>query len=417
MIEASVIMPCHNRAYDLVRALKAYDEQTTTAFEVIAVDDASTDATYQVLSSYHPASYALRVLRQEQNRGPAAARNEAIAVAQGYILIFVGDDIRPLPDLVQAHLAAHKCRAELTTAILGSVAWPPDLPCNTLMRHIDGVGAQQFSYHYLEDGSEYDFRHFYTSNVSVKSAFLRSLDRWFDTDFHFAGYEDVELAYRLRQRGLRILYSRQPMAYHYHYHTTRTFAVRQYNSGLMSCVLFRKHPRLLSELRTPGWRQLTFLSRLGLWLESPLAVWVDRRVARFLQLETPPPPAPFRGQALPGPDERNATARLELAALRLASFYEWSPNELLDRLYIGLLGYFEKKGILDGTFGRKRYAARIRHFNACRHLLPLLRAHVQAATRAGIPLPSGYDRSLLLSLAADPISAQAMAGSTSNGNS
>ena len=51
----SLVMPCYNRAHDLQRVLQAYDQQTgQPPFEIIAIDDASTDATYQVLSSYQP---------------------------------------------------------------------------------------------------------------------------------------------------------------------------------------------------------------------------------------------------------------------------------------------------------------------------------------------------------------------------
>ncbi len=57
-------------------------------------------------------------------------------------------------------------------AILGLTRWPAGGTLTATMRHVDGIGAQQFSYHYLQDGEVYDFRHFYTSNVSVARAFL-----------------------------------------------------------------------------------------------------------------------------------------------------------------------------------------------------------------------------------------------------
>jgi GT2 family glycosyltransferase len=75
------------------------------------------------------------------------------------------------------------------------------------MKHIDGIGAQQFSYYYMRSGREYDFRHFYTCNISVKTSFFKALpSRWFDPDFYLYGYEDVEVGYRLAQNGMRIVY-------------------------------------------------------------------------------------------------------------------------------------------------------------------------------------------------------------------
>ncbi len=60
MTDLSIIMPCHNRAHELLNVLEAYDTQLgDTNFELIAVDDASTDNTYDLLSGYAPSRYSL----------------------------------------------------------------------------------------------------------------------------------------------------------------------------------------------------------------------------------------------------------------------------------------------------------------------------------------------------------------------
>ncbi len=80
MPSLSIIMPCHNRAHDLIKCLEAYDQQVGAGdFEIIAVDDASSDSTYQVLTSYRPSRYTLRVERLETNQGPAAARTGGLS--------------------------------------------------------------------------------------------------------------------------------------------------------------------------------------------------------------------------------------------------------------------------------------------------------------------------------------------------
>ena len=155
----SVIMPCHNRSFDLLRVLQAYDHQDTDDwFEVIAIDDGSTDQTYQLLLNYHPHCYDLIAEHFTRNQGPAAARNRGIQLARAPLIIFVGDDIYPGESFVSGHITAHKKLPEKTYAILGHTIWARNIPQNTLMTHIDGVGAQQFSYHYLKDGDEYDYR-------------------------------------------------------------------------------------------------------------------------------------------------------------------------------------------------------------------------------------------------------------------
>jgi glycosyltransferase involved in cell wall biosynthesis len=327
----SVIMPCYNRVHDLRRVLEAYDQQDTPhPFELIAIDDASTDDTFSLLTQYHPTRYRLIAERQPHNQGPAAARNRALGMVTSPLVVIVGDDILPEPDFVRRHLEAHQYYPDPKIAILGNVRWPEDMPCNTLMKHIDGIGAQQFGYHYLKNGQEYSSFHFYTANISVKMALMRGVDHWFDTDFSRAAFEDSELSYRLwRQLGMRIKYLASPIGNHYHYHTIWTFAMRQYHVGLMGYVLVRKHPELEFALRGP------IRKVMGYTLRSVLRVG--------------------------GGDSHLA---LENQALQLASDYEWDTHPHLDRLYLRVLDYFYLKGWIDALFGQKPFVTAIHNAHA-----------------------------------------------------
>jgi glycosyltransferase involved in cell wall biosynthesis len=357
----SIIMPCHNRAYDLQRVLAAFDAQDNVApFELVAIDDASDDTTYEILRSYQSVRYTLSAERFERNRGPAAARNRGIQLARSPLVLFVGDDILPEADLVRRHLEAHCRYPAPEVAILGRVTWPDDMPQNTLMRHIDGMGAQQFSYHYLQDGQEYDFRQLYTANVSLKKEVFQRVDHWFDTDFTYAAFEDAELAYRLSKHGLKIIYSSQPVGQHYHYHTVWTFATRQYRCGLMACVFAHKHPEASNFLR---------VTRTKYWI---ILVWLRR-------LEN----TAFR-------DTSAISQYLENHALHLASYYEWSSNHLLDELYLKVLEYFWHKGLIDGVFKSSANIVELRNAYAIYYLVPVLKAFIQRAMQEGVLLPIGY---------------------------
>jgi len=359
----SIIMPCHNRAYDLIRVLSAYDCQNTEArFEIIAVDDGSSDATYQILTTYHPRHFTLRSARLEKSQGSGAARNHAIPLVTSPLILFVGDDIFPEPDLVPGHLESHRRHPDDHVAILGRVAWPSDLPQNSLMTHIDGLGAEQFSYYYLRDGQEYDFRHFYTSNISLKSNLLRQLDYWFDPDFTTYGFEDVELGLRLSRRGLRIIYAKDVVARHYHYHTIWTFATRQYRAGLMAYVFFRKHPGEIRTFKAQYWK---------------LCVCLWQAVAMF--------PAQSPG----------SLDWLEAAALRLSSFCEWMPHPLGDNLYFQVLHYFYYKGLVEGVFGKTFLSPRIHHAHARHALLPALNAFLTENAHREIQFPTGCGLGML----------------------
>ncbi len=362
----SVIMPCHNRAHDLTRVLLAYDAQEGTApFEIVAVDDGSRDATSAVLEAHRPSRYSLRCERLPVGGGPAGARNRALELVRAPLALFVGDDIVPRPDLIARHLAAHAAAPDDGSAVLGRVAWPHDLPRNTLMEHIDGVGAQQFSYHYLRDGEECDYRHFYTSNVSIKTALARSAGARFDTAFPFAAMEDAEFAYRLRAHGLRIRYHADLVAYHYHFHTIWSFADRQYRAGQMAALFATKHPTLATDLRVSQTRLLGVL---------PWAVTVDRA---------------FR--------PRLDAATLERHLLTVCSAYEWAPHPLLDGLYLGALDYYWQKGLIDGVFTGRR-AERVRDAYAATAVAPLLRRFIEHALAVGVPVPIAHPEQLRAAL-------------------
>jgi glycosyltransferase involved in cell wall biosynthesis len=357
MSAISIIMPCFNRAYDLLKVLRAYDCQNgAEPFELIAVDDCSSDATYDVLVSYHPLRYTLRIERLDKNQGQGMARNHAIPLVTSPLLVFVGDDMVPDPDFVQGHLDAHRTRPEKEIAILGRVEWPQDIPRNTLMTHIDGVGAQQFSYYYLRDGQEYDFRHFYTCNISAKSEFIQSLDHWFDSDFYLYGFEDVELGYRLKRRGLHIIYSQKMVVQHYHYYNIWTFARRQRNAGIMATVLLAKHPNLAYFFRGYYYRVLCILKH-------------PRDLFSSFSSET--------------------LEQLEMLACRLSGFYEWDANSLLDRLYIEVLNYFFYDGFIQGLFAGSKLKQRLRLTHARRYLAPSLLSFLKDAECLGIPVPGG----------------------------
>src|SRR5690348_14105465 len=86
----SVIMPAYNAARHLRDAVDSVLGQTLREIELIVVDDASTDATGQILASY--SDPRLRVIRHPHNQGISAARNHAVAAARAELLAFMDAD-------------------------------------------------------------------------------------------------------------------------------------------------------------------------------------------------------------------------------------------------------------------------------------------------------------------------------------
>lgn len=357
MPTVTVIMPCYNRSYDLLQTLQAYERQDTTEpFEIIAIDDGSQDATFEILRNYQPKRFQLIPLQLAENSGPSVARNMGLKHASSPLLIFVGDDIVPDPGLIEGHLRAHRNHPDPTVAILGRVCWAEDLPQNTLMKHIDGPGAQQFSYYYLQDGQEYDYRHFYTANISIARQMFDVIDHWFDDTFVYAAYEDAELAYRLAQQGLRIIYDANIVGRHYHYHSILSFTTRQQRCGSMAWVFEKKNPGVMKDILPElHWHIcLAFLHIIRTGLQPVMM------------------------------------GHLESQALHLACHYEWTPNQLLDFLYKEVLDYFYYKGALESILAQSVIRNRILAGYALGKLSPSIRRFVRGAYSSGIELPDGF---------------------------
>ena len=210
-----VVIPTYNRADALLVCLQHLERQTITDFEVIVVDDGSTDSTPQQIEQFlRKTSLNLRYARQG-NAGPARARNLAISMLTAPICLMIGDDIFASSNFVETHLKLHQQRPELQVAGLGLTRWSETgQKVTKFMRWLDASG-NQFAYGDLLDGISPDWNHFYTSNLSAKTELLRQYP--FDESFPHAAMEDMELGYRIRrQRGLELVFMPAAVAYHLH---------------------------------------------------------------------------------------------------------------------------------------------------------------------------------------------------------
>src|SRR5918994_3621037 len=94
----TVVIPCYNQAHFLGEAIESVLSQSYPNFEILVVDDGSTDDTSEVAGRY---PQQVRLIRQE-NRGLAGARNTGIGHARGEYLVFLDADDRLLPEALEA---------------------------------------------------------------------------------------------------------------------------------------------------------------------------------------------------------------------------------------------------------------------------------------------------------------------------
>lgn len=147
-LPVSVIVPAYNAAATLARAVESITAQTCLPAEIILVDDASRDATWDVirqLSVRYP-DPPIKTVRLTENGGPAAARNAGWSIASQDFLAFLDADdawhprklelqYRWLADHAQVALCGHRC------IVIDDAAQIPDLPPGAMPVRYYGVAS------------------------------------------------------------------------------------------------------------------------------------------------------------------------------------------------------------------------------------------------------------------------------------
>ena len=234
----SVVIPTYNRLAMLLRVLDALEAQRDAPeFEVIVIDDGSTDDTQRALSQRKGI-----VFRTQANAGPGAARNHGVLLSKGKFVVFIGDDTVPEEQFLAEHARVHRESGDdPLLACLGYTGWPRGDRVTAFMDYINDYGLQ-FGYKLIHDGDVVPFNFFYTSNISISGGLMATYP--FDTTFPAAAWEDIELAYRLDALGLKIRYNARAVTRHHHPMSVDSFARRQYTVGKSGAIFYRKHPEL-----------------------------------------------------------------------------------------------------------------------------------------------------------------------------
>ena len=236
-MKISVVTPTHNKLALLRRTLKSLETQDTGpgVFEAVVVDDGSTDDTPEFLASV-TTPYSLVPVRVEKNRGRSAARNRGLEHAGGDLVVFLDDDMELVPGFLRAHLELHECGGRV--AGIGNVVNHPQVVQAPIDRYMSTRGAQK-----IRDAGPLPWKYFSTNNASVLRADLNAVGG-FDENFVWYGFEDLELALRLKkERGLEFRFVEGARSLHIHPHTLEEVLAKKTLVGRSSMpYLFAKHP-------------------------------------------------------------------------------------------------------------------------------------------------------------------------------
>ena len=227
--DLTVVIPTRERWSILQRTLGALRDQTVSGFDVIVVVDGTDQTPPQLLAD---------TVIVKEHGGPGAARNAGVSRSGRPLILFLGDDMIPEPQLVERHLALHSREPASEVAVLGRVDWHPDVADDRILRWFDW-SSSQFDYRTIE-GEDAGWGRFYSSNVSLKRSFFTAAGG-FDEDFVFY-YEDLDCGRRLHERGLRLLYEPNAHALHLHRYTMEAVLGRFEGIARGEHMMTRKHP-------------------------------------------------------------------------------------------------------------------------------------------------------------------------------
>lgn len=253
---ASIIIPTYNRKNSLRRTLASLAEQTLPVeqFEVIVVDDGSTDGTGDVAWDEFP--FAVRYFCQK-NAGATVARNTGAGQSSAEFLIFLDDDILPAPTMLAA-LVRDMANLGQVIALATLVCLADDLTVPFTRLYCRGAIFPGDMDTLAADGSlatDESFVHFNqckTGVLGIRRADFCKLNMFQDPTGGWPSWDDLDFGYRAYLQGFRLWRSARAVAYHYD-HSLRSLessCARAERTGQSAARFLERYPELMVHIPT-----------------------------------------------------------------------------------------------------------------------------------------------------------------------
>ncbi|MCI0606187.1 glycosyltransferase [bacterium] len=249
----SIIVPVYNGEKTIAECLESLLalDFPKESFEIICVDNDSTDKTSAILHRY---GERIRILH-EKKRGPSAARNRGLRNATGDVIAFTDADCTVAQDWLRNLILPLE---NSDAAVVGGRILSKQ-PCN----HIEKFGEN------IHDHSKaielYRPPYAITMNWASRASILRELEFF---DENLLRCEDVDLSYRLFQKGYRFVFSPDAIVYHRNEDNYWGLTHEGFLHGYYSVPVLKKHDWLLKQFGHRRWNKRTYVDLASSFVES-----------------------------------------------------------------------------------------------------------------------------------------------------
>lgn len=262
-ISISVIIPIYNTEKTIVQTLKGLKNQRKKDFEVVIVDDGSTDNSSKLVTKFEKQSGLAINLIHQKNSGPAKARNLGVKHSEGNIVIFLDSDCIPPKNWIEEMVKP------LNKKVVGC-------NCGYEVKNKESLIARYINYeiakrHKKLIGRSVDTIGTYSTSL-IKSVFNEV--GGFDTKYRAASGEDFDLAFNIRRKGYNLVFTGKTFVYHYHPDSLRKYLKQQFGRGYWRARIYlgNKDKILKGDSYTGHEAQIQFILSVFALLSIPLAM-------------------------------------------------------------------------------------------------------------------------------------------------
>lgn len=235
----SVVICTRNGAATLSACLSSMMELRYPDYEVLLIDDGSRQRIAEIAKGFPQVRY-----HYQEHAGLSVARNTGARLASGSIIAYTDDDCLAHPDwlLHLSHAFADEC-----VAAAGGPNIPP-APRNRIEHVV--AAAPGAPAHVLLDDTEAE--HLPGCNLAIRKESLEQVGG-FQDEFTTAG-DDVDICWRLRETGRRLVFVPGAMVWHHRRFSIRAYLTQQHGYGRAEALLMKKHPERFGYLGGARWR-------------------------------------------------------------------------------------------------------------------------------------------------------------------